>query len=57
MRIRNLLTALAALAFSATLAQPVMAATHHHKKTHHHCTCKHTKKHHKKHHAAKPKTT
>jgi hypothetical protein len=55
MRIRNLLTALAALAFSATLAQPVMAATHHHKKTHHHCTCKHTKKHHKKHHAAKPK--
>ena len=56
MRMRNLLTALAALAFSATLgAQPVMAATHHHKKTHHHCTCKHTKKHHKKHHAAKPK--
>jgi len=54
MRIRNLLTALAALAFSATLAQPVMAATHH-KNTRHHCTCKHYKKHHKHHHAAKPK--
>ena len=59
MRMRNLLTALAALAFSATLgAQPVMAATHHHKHHHHHCNCKHYKgKKHHKHHAAKPKKT
>jgi hypothetical protein len=57
MRIRNLLTALAPLALSATLAAPpVMAATHHHH--HHHCNCKHSKgkKHqHKHHHTAKPK--
>ena len=55
MRIRNLLTALAPLALSATLAaQPVMAATHHH----HHCNCKHSKgkkPQHKHHHTAKPK--
>jgi hypothetical protein len=58
MRIRNLLTVLPALALSATLVQPVMAATHH-KHHAHHCNCKHYKgkKHHHKHHhhTAKPK--
>ena len=56
MRIRNLLTALAALALSATLVQPTVAATHH-KHHAHHCNCKHYKgkHHHKHHHTAKPK--
>ena len=67
MRIRNLLAALAALSLSATLAQPVMAATHHthhahhaahhkkHKKCYCPCKCKHKHHHHKghAHHKAK----
>jgi hypothetical protein len=63
MRIRNLLAALPALALSAALVQPVMAATHHkhhaHHAKHHKCYCPCKKKHHghkgHHHHKAKPK--